>query len=87
MFHELVNEVAISPIYCDEFGYCCDDGKTGLVKRVCTLTIIDWAVKMVNQTRVDAVGDVDNGIPINDAVPLIFQLERRHERTYSQTGT
>ncbi|MEE8057444.1 MAG: DNA polymerase III subunit alpha [Pseudomonadales bacterium] len=81
-----------APLYCDETGsglvtqFDKDDvEEAGLVKfdflGLRTLTIIDWAVKMINRPQEDGcLANLDiAGIPLND--PVTYQLLKRAETT------
>ena len=80
-----------TPLYCDEAGqglvtqFDKNDVETaGLVKfdflGLRTLTIIDWAVKMINAKQPEGAAKVDiNTLPLND--PDVFQLLKLGETT------
>ena len=80
-----------APLYCDEAGqgivtqFDKDDVETaGLVKfdflGLRTLTIIDWAVKMINEQKSAGDGPVDiNSLPLDDE--LVYRLLQRGETT------
>jgi len=80
-----------TPLYCDESGegvvtqFDKNDVETaGLVKfdflGLRTLTIIDWAVKMINDRQTDAAQKIDiQTLPLNDEA--VFRLMQKGETT------